>query len=342
MPSAADDIRAAVRDAGGRIGFDEFMRIALYGPHGFYTAGGSAGRRGDFITSPEVGPLFGAVLARMLDAEWERCGSPDGFTVVDAGAGPGTLARAVLSASPRCLANGRYVAVEVSDSQRERHPAGVESVARMPTRVEAGVIIANELLDNLPFELWVHDGAWRRATVAERGDDFVEELVAGQPAFALRPGAPHGARAPVQHAAAQWLGDALGSLVRGTVLVIDYCTATTVQAAASPWRGWLRTYAGHEKGGHYLREPGSQDITAQVMVDQLAAVRLPDAVRTQEQFLRLWGIDGLVEEGRRVWRENAAAPTLAAVRMRSRVAEAEALCDPTGLGSFGVLEWRVG
>jgi hypothetical protein len=78
------------------------------------------------------------------------------------------------------------------------------------------------------------------------------------------------------------------------------------------------------------------------MVDQLAAVRLPDAVRTQEQFLRLWGIDGLVEEGRRVWRENAAAPTLAAVRMRSRVAEAEALCDPTGLGSFGVLEWRVG
>ncbi|MGA1363154.1 MAG: hypothetical protein ACO36A_09560, partial [Ilumatobacteraceae bacterium] len=111
--------------------------------------------------------------------------------------------------------------------------------------------------------------------------------------------------------------------------------------AAARWREWLRWYAGHEKGGLYLREPGGQDITAQVMVDQLAAVRPPDAVRTQAQFLQLWGIDALVEEGRAHWREHAAAPTLAAVRMRSRVAEAEALCDPTGLGAFTVLEWRV-
>lgn len=317
------------------------MRLALYGPHGFYTAGGSAGRRGDFITSPEVGPLFGAVLARMLDAEWERCGRPDGFTVVDAGAGPGTLARAVLSAAPRCLENGRYVAVETSAVQRERHPDGVESVAHMPEQVDAGVIVANELLDNMPFELWVHDGGWRCATVTERGDGFAEELAAGEPSFPLRSGAPHGARAPVQREAAEWLRAALGSLGCGTVLVIDYCTATTVQAAAAPWREWLRTYAGHEKGGHYLREPGGQDITAQVMVDQLAAVRPPDAVRTQAQFLQLWGIDALVEEGRAHWREHAAAPTLAAVRMRSRVAEAEALCDPTGLGAFTVLEWRV-
>ena len=58
--------------------------------------GGSAGRRGDFITSPEVGPLFGVVIARYLDAEWERIGRPDPFTVVDVGAGPGTLARSVL------------------------------------------------------------------------------------------------------------------------------------------------------------------------------------------------------------------------------------------------------
>jgi SAM-dependent MidA family methyltransferase len=342
VPSAADDIRAAVRNAGGRIGFDEFMRLALYGPHGFYGSGGSAGRRGDFITSPEVGPLFGAVLARMLDAEWERCGRPDGFTVVDAGAGPGTLARSIIAAGPRCLDNGRYVAVEFSVAQRELHPAGVESTDTMPAGVECGVVIANELLDNLPFELWVHDASWRMATVVEAGDGFAEELVDAEPSFPLRAGAPHGARVPVQREAGALLTRALASLGSGAVLVIDYCLASTVQAAAAPWRQWLRTFAGHETGAHYLRRPGEQDITADVMVDQLAAVRPPDAVRSQAHFLELWGITELVEEGRRAWKEAASAPTLAAMKMRSRVSEAEALLDPSGLGAFTVLEWRVG
>ena len=76
-------------------------------------------------------------------------------------------------------------------------------------------------------------------------------------------------------------------------------------------------------------------------IDQLAAVREPDAVRTQAQFLQLWGIEELVSEGARIWRENAAAPTLAAMKMRSRISESEALLDPTGLGAFSVLEWRV-
>jgi len=64
--------------------FDEFMREALYGENGFYTRpdGGHAGRRGDFLTSPEVGPLFGAVIANYLDAEWARLGRPEQFTVV--------------------------------------------------------------------------------------------------------------------------------------------------------------------------------------------------------------------------------------------------------------------
>ena len=135
----SEAIRAAIDAAGGAIPFSEFQRLALYGPDGFYTRPvervGRAGRRGgDFITSPEVGPLFGAVLARFLDAEWEGLGRPDPFTVVDAGAGPGTLARAVLAAAPRCAAALRYVAVEISESQRALHPPGVESRPRHARR----------------------------------------------------------------------------------------------------------------------------------------------------------------------------------------------------------------
>ena len=66
----------------------------------------------------------------------------------------------------------------------------------------------------------------------------------------------------------------------------------------------------------------------------------PDAVRSQAQFLQRWGIDELVAEGVRVWTEQAARPGLEAMRMRSRVAESEALLDPTGLGAFLVAEWR--
>src|SRR5690606_109978 len=154
----------------GRLSFREFMHDALYGPTGFYASGGRAGRRGDFLTSPEVGPLFGAVVARYLDAEWERLGRPDPFTVVDAGTGPGTLARAVLAADPACGAALRYVAVEVSDAQRESHPHGVVSSATLPDRPIDGVILANELLDNLPFRLMVFDGGWREAFVVRHPD----------------------------------------------------------------------------------------------------------------------------------------------------------------------------
>jgi len=106
-----------------------------------------------------------------------------------------------------------------------------------------------------------------------------------------------------------------------------------------PWREWLRTYAQHERGVHYLKNAGDQDITTQVCIDQLAAVREPDAVRSQSQFLQLWGIDELVEEGRREWEKAASSPTVAAIKMRSRVTEAEALLDMTGLGNFTVVQW---
>ncbi len=156
----------------GPMGFDQVVDRALYDPdHGFYATGGRAGRRGDFLTSPEVGPLFGAVMARALDQWWTELGSPDPFTVVEAGAGVGTLARAVLAAEPACAPALHYVLVERSDALRARHrdhldlidepgamagQAGqtgggpwVVSCAELPNGPLTGVVLANELLDNL-------------------------------------------------------------------------------------------------------------------------------------------------------------------------------------------------
>jgi SAM-dependent MidA family methyltransferase len=336
--SVVDDLVAASSVAGRPLRFDEYMAIALYGAHGFYVSGGQAGRRGDFITSPEVGPLFGAVVARWIEAEWERLSRPADFTVVEAGAGPGTLARAVLSAAPSGLT--RYVAVEVSPTQRALHPDGVDSLPALPDGPLTGVLIANELLDNLPFRLAVFDGGWREALVEVRRGGALTEVTVPAPADWdwLPSAAPHGARVPVQASAAGWIRQARRMLAAGSVLIVDYCTPRTVMLATTPWRDWLRTFRAHERGAHYLRDPGLQDITSQVCLDQLPE---PSTVRPQGQFLRRWGIEELVEEGRRVWEAEAAAPSLHSLRMRSRVREAESLLDPSGLGGFVVAEWQV-
>jgi SAM-dependent MidA family methyltransferase len=362
----------------GPLPYEAFVEAALYDEtDGFYATTGAAGRRGDFLTSPEVGPVFGAVLARALDQWWTELGRPDPFVVVDAGAGPATLARTVLAAAPACAPALRYVLVEPSAAQRARHadglplapadqafaaslepgdedegevppsPAGigplVVSLPELPAVRFTGVILANELVDNLPFGLLVYNDGWRAAYVDVGRDGAFTELLlpprdpapVGLPATAAL-----GARAPLQRAAATWLGAALERLERGRVVVIDYAS-DTASMARRPWREWLRTYRGHERGDHPLRAPGTQDITCEVALDQLARVREPDATRTQAQFLRLYGLDALVAEGRRRWAEGAHVGDLAAVRARSRVSEADALTDPGGLGAFIVAEWLV-
>ena len=337
IPGLVERLRAE-----GPIPFAAFMEAALYDPEGgFYATGGQAGRRGGhFLTSPEVGPLFGAVLARALDGWWEELGRPSPFTVVDAGAGPGTLARAVLAAEPAVLRAGalRYVMSERSSAQRAAHvDIPTDSTSNRWPRAFEGVVVANELLDNLPFRLAVFDGGWQEAFVDVAPDGGLVEVLRSFTELppCLPPDAPHGARAPVQDEAAAWVRAAVGAVIRGRVVVIDYAR-TTSEMAALPWREWLRTYRRHERGGHYLADPGTQDVTVDVALDQLPR---PSAVTTQAEFLVHHGLDELVEEGRRRWQAGAAAPDLAALAGRSRIQEAEALSDPNGLGGFTVAQW---
>ncbi|MCC5952895.1 MAG: SAM-dependent methyltransferase [Acidimicrobiia bacterium] len=400
------EVVAALIRRQGPLRFDRFCEIALYHePTGFYAAGGRAGTAGgDFITSVEVGPLFARVLGRALDAWWDELGRPDPFVVVDAGAGPGTLARSMRAVAPACAPALTWVLVERSEAQRALHadrlplhqpwlalpPQGAAgeqepavddtvpavtrgdgprfvSLAAMPPGRFTGVVLANELLDNLPTRIVerTHQG-WAELYVAldephtatraaanqpanQPADPptvrFVEQLVplgdaaVAQQADAAAPEAPVGARVPLQEESARWLRRAIDSLDGGRVVVVDY-TATTADLATRPWREWLRTYRVHERGTHPLDHPGTQDITCEVAVDQLGRVRPPDTQETQAAFLGRHGIDALVEEGRARWIERAHIGDLAAIEGRSRIREAEALCEVGGLGDFGVLTWE--
>ena len=387
------------------------MESALYGaPSGFYASGRGAGRRtGDFLTSVEVGPLFGRLIARLVDRCWEELGRPAEFTVVDAGAGRGTLARSVLAARPACATAGalRYVLVECSAALRQAHerllerPPGpctaIESLADLPPAPITGIVVANELLDNLPCRLLERtaDG-WaevyvspERATGAGELTEVLRPLApevqvttaalapdapvgvriplakaevyvsperptgAGEltevlrplapevqvTAAALAPDAPVGGRIPVVEAAVAWVGRALDLLSRGTLVVIDYTDIST-SLAARPHRGWLRTYRAGVRDHDPLVEPGSADITVEVPLDQIMAAHPGAEVGDQASFLQSLGIDDLVAEGRTLWQERAAVGDLTALEARSRIHEAEALCDPSGLGAFTVALWR--
>ena len=210
----------------------------------------------------------------------------------------------------------------------------VVSIESLPP-TGAHVVLANELLDNLPVRLVERTAeGWAEVGVES---DFEELLLPIElpPALADIEASP-GSRVAWQEAAARWLREALELAPR--VVVFDYMT-TTAQMAARPSTEWLRTYRGHDRAGSALSDLGVQDITCEVALDQLAAVRPPSEVRDQKSFLAAHGVAALVDEGRTAWERGAAQGGLEALRGRSRIREAEALTDLGGLGAFTVAEW---
>ena len=333
-------IRERIGDA-GPMPYDEFVELALYhDDHGFYSLTGKAGRRGDFITSPEVGPLFGALVARALDAEWDRLGQPDVFTVIDYGAGPGTLARTIDLAKPRCQGSLRYVAVEQSIAQRAEHPEWVLSLPQVSDAVVGdglvGVVIANELLDNLPFTpVRRVDGELRRHEVAVgEGGELTTVIGARLTVDEAALFDDDVGAAVLQAAAASWLKRRWEDLASGSIWILDYARANSGDVE-------IRTYAEHGRAGDPLDAVGTKDITVDVDLAQLQrAVRAADSIVTQADWLRGLGIDELVAEGKEIWEASAAIGSLDALRGRSRIREADALLDPNGLGGFDYACWR--
>ena len=361
----------------GPIRFGAFVELALYGPDGFFTRGGGAGRAGqDFITSPETGSLFGACVAHALDAEWLRQGAPDPFVVVEAGAGNGRLAREVLRAEPACAPALHYVLVERSaalreeqanrlalepladalgparrrDPEEEPEPVGglgpiVSALDDVPARPVDGVILANELLDNLAFDIVERtDAGWSEVRVGLRPECGLEEvLIPAAPdllAWVTDLDPPVGTRLPVATGAVEWIVRAGHSLHRGSLILLDY-TATWSELAERSG-AWLRTFSAHTKGSDPLASPGTRDITTDVPLEMVhrAAQRAGLTVTTettQAEWLASLGIDRLVAGGRAAWEAAASAPDLAALAGRSRITESAALTDPAGLGAHTVI-----
>lgn len=275
----------------------DFMELALYHSSlGYYSrAPRRTGRAGDFFTSVDVGPQFGALLASQLDEMYRLLGdsAADGFDLVEAGAANGQLARDILDAAeadfPELYRAIRLTLVETSATARAtqsetlgRHtPRLVAASDRIPDRVH-GVILANELLDALP----THAVAMTREGLREIFVDLDENR------FVERTGplsTPHlarylerldlrlwpGSRGEVNLAAVTWMRDAARSLARGFMLLVDYGHPADALYSGSHGTGTLTTFHRHQvgtpeedvdqRGGPaWLAHPGLQDITSHV------------------------------------------------------------------------------
>ena len=234
-------IRDRIAEAGGDISFAEFMHHALYAPGlGYYCAGATKfGEAGDFITAPEVSPVFGNVLARQCA---EVMAGIDRANILEIGAGSGRLAvdilrkLAELDALPE-----RYTILEVSPDLRERQasllnnelPGVVDRVAWLDTLPKAftGIILANEVLDALPVERFIkRSGSVSQLCVRTRDDGFVMAERTAPAALAAAVahieddlGVPlaEGYVSDVCLAASAWVADVAASIKCGMMFLFD-------------------------------------------------------------------------------------------------------------------------
>lgn len=325
----------------GRLSFARFMELALYEPGlGYYRRRGDrATRSGDFLSAPEMDPIFAAALAAQLEEMWERLERPDRFVLREHGAGTGRLGedvRAALEATRSELL--RAFVYEPLEIGPERLPAaGPVDVERPFT----GCLLANELLDALP----VHrleagpDGEVREVGVTWSEGWFADAPLPIEPGIAadlaergLRPGP--GERVEWRPAAAAWLSGAVAPLERGYALLIDYGGDPSALLRRMP-RGSVRTYRRHHAGDDPYRAVGESDLTAHVDFEALERVAPDTGLDVLGRTSQAEFLAGL-EIGELLVRLRERPGTTAERYLTARSAVLR-LLDPAQLGAFSVL-----
>ena len=346
----------------GSVSFARFMERALLEPGlGYYaTTQRRAGRSGDFMTAPELHPILGVAIAQLAAATWERLGRPATFRWREYGAGEGTLLLAALDYLAR-EGHPLLGALEVSVSEANPHrladltaalaalPGGGPPLVAAGGAPVAGIIVANEFADALPFHIVVGrpaaPGGFNERRVAIESVTNTLAWVEGAPdpgvAERLAPlmagwsPLAEGQLAEISPATAEWAATLGAELTEGVVIVLDYGReGVTLRDPASRMAGTALAYQGHRATADLLSEPGSRDLTAHVDLTLLRAAAeagglRPVASTNQAKFLAAAGIDGEVARTR----TGPTATLEGAIALRTALAQ---LMDPRRMGGFAV------
>ncbi len=349
-----DAIIARIRNEGG-IPFRLFMTMALYHPLlGYYCSPREKmGRSGDYLTSPEVSPLFGVMVGRQLRQMWEAMGRPARFQIVETGAGTGALCRDILRwarrTAPELFEALEYLIVELSPTLagRQRDLAQGEGLAEevrwaeaLPDDIE-GCLLSNELLDAMPVHrVAVEGGRLLETFVGWDGHCFVEEMrIPSSPEIEtyferlkILPG--EGCRAEVNLEALRWVREAASALRRGFVLTFDY--GYEARELFAQWRrdGTLLCFYHHNPSNDPYSRLGRQDMTSHLDFTSLRCAGEKAGLRTlgmvsQAEFLANLGIS-----------EALSPPGEGETDLEDYFARRRAvieLLDPAGLGRIKVL-----
>ena len=311
-------IREAIARAGGTLPFSDYMRLALYAPGlGYYCAGAEKfGAAGDFVTAPEISPLFGSIVARQIA---ETLAATGGDTILELGAGSGRLALSILRT---LTADGgplpRYRILDISGELSARQQAlfatepalaqHVEWLERLPATPITGVILANEVADALPAECFSYrDGRIVRRGVRAAGEGIgwcdlaaPDALTDTVETLASRYDWP-----PIYHSElcpelGGWVEALAGALEHGAVLLFDYGLPEREYYHPQRNQGTLICHYRHRAHENPFLWPGLNDMTAWVDFSALAhaarAAHLEVAgYTTQAHFLLGGGIGDILE-----------------------------------------------
>jgi len=364
-PGLMETIREEIRRT-GPMPFARFMALALYDPDGgyYHAADPRPGRAGDFLTAPELHPIFGATLAGWVHETWERLGRPDRFTLREPGAGVGALAVSLLAAlqGSRLGEVIAYEPVEVDPRRLAALRDGLEAAGLVaaldrggdPERPIEGMVLANEVLDALPVHrVRVRDGVLRELAVAlaDDGATLTEvEIDPTTPALAARLEAEgihlvDGQTAEIGLALDDWVAAAAAGLARGLLACIDYGhPATGLYDPVRRRDGTLRAYVRQQVHDDPYRFIGRQDLTAHVDLTAVETAARAAGLTTVGRTTQAELLMGLgIEDRLRAIQADPSTTMEAYLLVRAALMR---LLDPAAMGKFAVLafgrDWPAG